>query len=237
MSTEFEPFNRDVALNDGYRYTTNASLSSTMANQRLTDATLAMVTLRGKRVLDMGCGDGTYSLQLLERGGAAEVVGVDPAASAIDAARRAAGSSAARFEVERADALPYAPDSFDVAHLRGVLHHMDNPQAALGEALRVAREVVVIEPNGFNPVLKVIERTSRYHREHHERSYSPLRIDSWLTSLGGRVHSRAFVGLVPFFCPDLLARGLKRVEGLVEGTPVVRQLACAVYVCTVGRRV
>ena len=31
----------------------------------------------------------------------------------------------------------------------------------------------LIEPNGYNPTLKLIERFSRYHREHGEKSYAP----------------------------------------------------------------
>src|SRR5205809_102151 len=42
-----EPFDRDVELNEGYRYTTNAPLSSRLANDRLTDATLELVALEG----------------------------------------------------------------------------------------------------------------------------------------------------------------------------------------------
>ena len=59
-----EPFDRDVALNEGYRYTTNAPLSSRLANDRLTDATLDLVPLAGRSLIDVGCGDGTYTADL-----------------------------------------------------------------------------------------------------------------------------------------------------------------------------
>ncbi len=42
-------------------------------------------------------------------------------------------------------ALAFADNSFDVALLSFVLHHSPNPDAILREALRVAREVIVIE--------------------------------------------------------------------------------------------
>ncbi len=42
-------------------------------------------------------------------------------------------------------ALAFADDSFDVALLSFVLHHSPNPDAILREALRVAREVIVVE--------------------------------------------------------------------------------------------
>lgn len=235
MPSEFDSFDADVAANEGYLYTTNASLSSTLANGRLTEATLAMADLRGKRVIDIGCGDGAYSLELLERGGAASIVGIDPAQAAVETARRRTRGKPATFDVARADKLAYDSNSFDVAHLRGVLHHMDNPQEGLKEAFRVARQVIVIEPNGYNPVLKLIEKVSPYHREHRERSFAPALLDKWIAALGGQVTSRAFAGLVPFFCPAWLARGLKAMEPGVEFLPGVRALSCAVYVFSATR--
>ncbi len=37
-------------------------------------------------------------------------------------------------------------------------------------------------------------------------------------------------GLRSLFCPTLLAKCMKQIEPLLEALPVVRQLACAVYV-------
>ena len=37
----------------------------------------------------------------------------------------------------------------------------------------------VIEPNGYNPVLKVLEKVSRYHIEHEERSFFPATLHAW----------------------------------------------------------
>ena len=116
-----------------------------------------------------------------------------------------------------------------------MLHHVDKPQAALAEALRVAPRVVVVEPNGYNPGLKLLERVSRYHREHAERSYLPRTLDGWATSAGGDVMSRQFVGFVPMFCPDRYARIAKRIEGPLERMPVLSRAGCAQYVFTIGR--
>jgi len=231
-----DAFNRDVRENKGYRYTTNPRLSSILANRRLTDAALAIADFRGKKVLDIGCGDGVYTLELLERGGAASVHGIDLAGEAIKIAREKAGDRPATFEVQNMEALPYGPGEFDIALIRGVLHHMEQPEAALGEALRVAKTVVVIEPNGYNPVLKFLERFSRYHVEHKERSFAPALLRRWTGRNGGRVLSGRYAGLVPFFCPDAMARFLKRIEPLFEKIPLVNSLGCAVYVFAASRR-
>lgn len=224
------PFDADVATRGGYAYTTDPSLSSRLANRRLTDAVLAVASFRGRRVIDVGCGDGTYTLELVSRGGAREAQGVDPAAEAIRVARERAGAAPVSFAEASADALPHPDDAFDVAHLRGVLHHLERPRDALAEALRVAPEVVVVEPNGYNPGLKMLERVSRYHREHGERSYMPRTLDRWVRELGAHVAASTFAGFVPMFSPDPVARATKRLERLVEAVPGVRGGACAVYV-------
>jgi ubiquinone/menaquinone biosynthesis C-methylase UbiE len=223
-------FNEDVDENQGYRYTTNAQLSSKMANERLTKASLAITDLSGKHVIDIGCGDGTYTFEIYDRGKIAHIHGVDPAEKAIEYAKSNVMDRQATFAVENAYALPYADNTYDVAYLRGVLHHMSYPEKAIGEALRVARRIVIIEPNGFNPVLKLLEKVSKYHIEHDEKSYFPFRIDQWIAGFNGRVVARKYVGLVPMFSPDLLARAVKVVEPLAESLPVIKHLGCACYV-------
>ncbi len=223
-------FDRDVAHNNGYMYTTNARLSSELANRRLTNATLDLVDLEGKKVVDVGCGDGTYTIDLFDRGRPALLQGVDPAREAVDSARQKIGQRAnLNFAAHSAYQLPNADDSFDVCHLRGVLHHLDRPVDALREAFRLAPALVVIEPNGYNPVVKLLERFSAYHVDHDEKSYAPRRLDRWISELGGQVVRRQWVGLVPFFCPDWFARTMKVIEPAVEKTPLVRTFTCGVY--------
>lgn len=233
---DVESFAADAASNDGYLYTTNARLSSRLANRRLTDSVLAIAEFRGKRVLDMGCGDGTYTHELAELGGVAGIHGIDPAEQAVKVAKGKAGAGLTCFAISSAYALPYSDDSFDVAVLRGVLHHMGQPIEALREGLRVAPVLVVVEPNGYNPALKVLERCSSYHIEHGEKSYRPKTLDGWVADVGGVVQARTWAGFVPMFCPDWMARVTKLVEPAVEALPVARHVGCAVYVLRAVRQ-
>jgi hypothetical protein len=185
-------FNDDVAAAGGYAYTKGDRLSCRLANQRITDAILEAVEVGGMRVIDVGCGDGTYSHDLEPQG---------------------------------------AP--FDVAVLRGVLHHLERPTEAIRAVCRVAREIVTVEPNGYSPVLKVIERVSPYHLAHGERSYSPRVLDRWFQEAGGRVVRSQYIGLVPMFCPDFFARFCKWLEPRFESSRILRSVCCAQYVQTV----
>lgn len=94
----------------------------------------------GTRLLDVGCGPGSITLDLAERVG--EAVGVDGSATVIEQARSATGAKGddrTVFEVADAMALPFDDDSFDVVHAHQVLQHVGDPVAVLREMARVAR--------------------------------------------------------------------------------------------------
>jgi ubiquinone/menaquinone biosynthesis C-methylase UbiE len=235
-NSTFAAFNRDVRQNTGYLYTTKARISSRIANRRLSDATLEMANWKDKVVIDIGCGDGTYSIELYRRGQVKSLCGVDPAQEAVTIANQKHGHAPnIKFETQDAYQLPYNDNSFDIAYVRGVLHHVDDAREILREAFRVAPTVVVIEPNGFNPVLKLIEKVSPYHKQHQEKSYSPALLDKWCEELGAQITKKQFAGLVPFFCPAVAAYILKYFEPLVEALPMVNRLSCAVYIFTATR--
>lgn len=102
----------------------------------LTDEVVSLAELRGRRVLDVGCGTGTVVCRLAREYGC-EVVGVDPSLPMIDVARREAGECG-EFCVARAEALPYEDGEFDAALMRLVVHHLDRPKA-FAELRRVLR--------------------------------------------------------------------------------------------------
>src|SRR5438094_10666200 len=98
-TSTFVPFNQDVASNAGYLYTTNARLSSILANQRLTDVAIHLCNMRGKSVLDVGCGDGAYTFDLFRDAQPARIHGIDPADQAIDIAQQKSTDPRVTFSV------------------------------------------------------------------------------------------------------------------------------------------
>jgi len=78
--------------------------------------------VRGKRVLDLGCGDGRFAVGVAPL--AAHVDGLDPDPEAIAAARKTARQSGIpnlRFKVGAAQRLPYRDGVFDVVLLSWTL--------------------------------------------------------------------------------------------------------------------
>jgi hypothetical protein len=51
----------------------------------------------------------------------------------------------------------------------------------------------------------------------------------WIRGSCGTIEREQYAGLVPFFCPDWMATGLKAIEPMIEATPAARQLSCAVF--------
>ena len=182
---------------------------------------------RSAHVVDIGCGDGTFTIEIAERFGPAAIRGVEPARNAVEAARaripsRLAGSVS--FEVGNIYDIENKGET--VAVVRGVLHHLDRPQAAISQLTKQFTSLIVLEPNGYNPVMKIIERVSQYHRQHDERSYWPPSLNRWFTQEGFLVVAQKFFCLVPYFCPTPAAKILGRAESAIESLPVVRQICC-----------
>ena len=229
-------FNRDAETNKGYFYTKSLRLSCRLATQRLTDAILATGCLPGRSVLDIGCGDGFFTIRFWDLAQPRSMVGLDPAGHAIAVANTNKGNRPVPFLIGDAHQLPFPDDSFDLALLQGILHHDDNPEDVIREAFRVASEILVLEPNGNNPGLKMIEKTSRYHREHNEKSYTSNQMRRWIEESGGVVAYQQFAGFVPMFCPSVIARTMKALEPVIEAFPVVKKFGCAVTVIVARRR-
>ena len=91
----------------------------------------------GQRVLDVGCGPGALTEQLVARVGPDRVSAIDPSAPFVDACgRRFPGVD---VRVGGAEALPYDDDAYDVAAACLVVHFMQDPVAGLAEMARVTR--------------------------------------------------------------------------------------------------
>jgi ubiquinone/menaquinone biosynthesis C-methylase UbiE len=93
--------------------------------------------VRGRRVLDVGCGEGELALRLAGLG--AQVTGVDASASMIAAARTRAERTglAVTFCEGRADALPFPAESFDLVVAVTVLCFIEDALPTFREVSRV----------------------------------------------------------------------------------------------------
>lgn len=102
-------------------------------------ATLSLMPeVKGKRVLDAGCGSGVYSEWLIERG--AEIVAVDASPKMVELARQRLGSTTDVRCADLSKPLSFLPDSsFDVVLCPLVLEYIEDWHRAFAEVYRVLR--------------------------------------------------------------------------------------------------
>jgi len=91
----------------------------------------------GQRALDVGCGPGALTAQLVERLGTEAVSAVDPSPPFVAAVRARFPEIDARSAV--AEELPFPDDTFHLALAQLVVHFMADPVAGLREMGRVTR--------------------------------------------------------------------------------------------------
>ncbi|AGP30732.1 class I SAM-dependent methyltransferase [Corynebacterium terpenotabidum] len=98
----------------------------------------------GSRVLDVGCGPGSITLDLAAMiaglgGAASQVTGVEntPAPLAVAVAAAQARGIAAQFRTGDVYRLPFEDGTFDVVVAHQVFQHLTDPVAAMRECLRV----------------------------------------------------------------------------------------------------
>ncbi len=107
--------------------------------------------VRGRVVLDAGCGEG-YGLRLLERAGAVRVIGVDLDEAAVAHAIRTYGGEDSRVDVQRAElmALPLDDDAVGMTISFQVIEHLHDIPGYLASLRRVTGpggRIVIATPN------------------------------------------------------------------------------------------
>ena len=114
---------------------------------------LALLRLgAGGSALDLGCGLGEVALMLSELvGPTGSVVGVDASESMVARAGEL-NAAAPNVDIRRGDvmALEFADASFDAVYSERVFMHLDDPDQALAEAVRVTKpggQVMIVDPD------------------------------------------------------------------------------------------
>lgn len=197
--------------------------------------------LHGKRVLDVGTGDGTYAIEAAARG--ASVTALDVEQEMLDAARARAASRGVELTLRhgRAEQLPFDDASFDVVIAVTVL-------CFVPDALHAVREMARVLAPGGRVVLGELGRFSVWAAERRVRGWlgaAPWRrAQFWsrreLAALaeGAGLDTAGVRGCVFFPPNDLAARWMAPVEPLLTrlDAPGAAFLALAADKHEVGAR-
>ncbi|MFD1511871.1 class I SAM-dependent methyltransferase [Halomarina rubra] len=134
----------------------------------------ALSPLDGKRVLEIACGTGRFTVMLAERG--ADIVGLDISEEMLQQGREKAKTAGVSDHLQfmRGDAarLPFPDDHFDAVFAMRFFHLADTPASFLSEMCRVSKDQVFFDT--FN-------------------SYSTRSIYNWALPMGSRLYAESEV--------------------------------------------
>lgn len=161
------------------------------------------VSAKTTRLLDIGCGNGAF-LEFYWDLGFRDITGLDFAKPMLEVALRRGRKVAWNLILGDAEAIPCRTASFDLVHMYGVIQHLESPERALGEAIRVLR------PGGL-AIVDVPQRGSASYYSHMFMGVPTTQWGSrrrWLGWLDVRGKMRSY----RFFTPQ-------EVGGLLRGLP------------------
>ena len=191
----------------------------------------ALEPLDGKRVLEVACGTGRFTVMLAEHG--AEVVALDISSAMMvqgrEKARRA--GVADRIEFLRADAarLPFPDDHFDAVLAMRFFHLADTPAKFLAEMARVTKDVVFFDT--FNDFSSRVAYNWLLPMGSH--LYSRSDVERLLDDAGLHLHGEAHDFVLPYGfyrkIPNALAQEFRELDNSVGDTSIGEKLASVSY--------
>lgn len=90
--------------------------------------------------LDVGCGNGAFTEEIISHAAPSEVCGVDPSPEQLQHAQRRPQVAQTQYLLGDAEALPFADQYFDVAAMALAISFVPNPLQAAQEMKRVSRK-------------------------------------------------------------------------------------------------
>jgi len=134
--------------------------------------------LTGRRVLELGCGPGIYTVALARRGAHVTAIDVSAEAVALTLARAEANGVADRVDARQmgAESLQLDAGRFDLVVGFGILHHVDLD--AIGPSIRrmltPGGRAIFREPLGENVLLEFVRRHVPYRQKARSPNENPL---------------------------------------------------------------
>jgi SAM-dependent methyltransferase len=132
--------------------------------------------LRGRRVLDYGCGHGMAAVVLARAGAAVTAFDLSPGYVNEAHERARANGAIVNCVVADGEALPFENESYDAVWGNAILHHLDLARAGreLHRVLRPGGVAIFCEPWGGNPLLAFARRYLPYPGKDRTPDEQPL---------------------------------------------------------------
>lgn len=117
-------------------------------------------SLKGKKVLELGCGAGESSVYMAKKG--ADVTATDISQGMLDVVQKVAKVHKTKLKTTKAysDKIPFKDNTFDIVYAANLMHHVDYDKT-LKEAKRVLKKggiFVSWDPIAHNPLINIYRR-------------------------------------------------------------------------------
>jgi ubiquinone/menaquinone biosynthesis C-methylase UbiE len=188
---------REAEFHD--RWATEIDTAETLVDESFTAVTAmennyirnAFGDVRGKRLLDYGCGASEAGVYFAKQG--ASVVGVDVSDGMLEAAKKLAGHHGVTIETRQVTSahIPADENEFDLIYGNGVLHHvaLDDAIPELARVMKPQGTGCFIEPLSYNPAIEVYRHLARTVRTPDEHPLSFASVKQFRSHFRGVEHN------------------------------------------------
>ena len=183
---------KEPHLHDEWTATYRENALQQTFNSELLNRVLSYLQLGPETLfLDAGCGRGDHGIRLVEQG--YHGVGIDISATVLHRAKvhvvAANCAEQARLDFVQGclETLPFANDSFDFVHCRGVLMHIPDWKGALRELCRVLKPnggILVMENNDRSVEIKLLRLARAVMKSHSQMKETDGGVEFWSVSNG-----------------------------------------------------
>lgn len=168
---------QDLKIHNNPRAQLNKMYNDEASKYRSKCREEAIGNLQGKRVLDLGCGDGFASMDALRAGACVTAIDISPDSIEylITMAKKENLNHRLDARVMDAHYLDFENESFDIVFGNGILHHLPYLERAIGEIKRVLKAsgyAVFLEPLGMNPFVNLFRKMTPNFRTPDEKPFT-----------------------------------------------------------------
>jgi SAM-dependent methyltransferase len=155
-------------------------------------AVSALGDVRGKLLLDIGCGDGANCVRFAKAG--ASVTGIDISGEMVELTKKTAALEGVGEKVYAVrmsgEELQFPDASFDLIYGHSILHHLNLEVASrdLQRILRPGGIAVFVEPLNYNPVLNLFRRLTPQRRTPTEKPLTFRQVEDLARAFSSSVH-------------------------------------------------
>ncbi|OLB71330.1 MAG: hypothetical protein AUI16_23425 [Alphaproteobacteria bacterium 13_2_20CM_2_64_7] len=243
MTAPTQDKQKEITFFDGHAAADDYDVFTPEGNARIVNAFVKLTALpRGARVIDLGCGSGTFTALLAQAG--YDCVGVDISAKLLEVGRRK--HPHIEFVAGDIEHLPFPAASFDGVLLSGVVHHFPDPSPCAAETFRLLRpdgRFLAFDPNRMNPFMWLYrDRASPFYSSvgvtENERPVLAREVRAVFARAGFTVSSHYLAGLAYRYVASRRAQLVLPIYNFIDsaifGLPVMERLRP--FVLTAGAK-